>query len=322
MRAKMKMLHLAAWLLLPVLDMTVNADDLTVGPLHGRLAEAVQSQKALRNQLIDGLSFNYLCNLRIEPFDKPPSVKEFERACVYSYPCMAIEDLRNSDPKRARTTVVIGKSYAFELASRSSTTDWFVKDIGLGDPKDVILRGRFAGLHELGLDELFLETWLPILDIEGIPVDRFFSLQGMVIDKVEDDGNSRVAITFHGAAQVPTGYDRVVEGTVWLDPGRSWVVDEYDVKIDSRSDNSQRDSLSVFGRAHRKVEWSRLDGLPVPTSITVEYTGNKDARLPKVVRHVEYGEWTLKRHGDERFQMSHYGLPEPGIAKQSAGQAF
>ena len=160
---------------------------------------------------------------------------------------------------------------------------------------------------------MYLHRRVPVLDIEGIPVDRFFDQEGIVIDSIENDDQLRLAVVFHGNVQTPTGPDRVVGGTIWFWPEKSWGVAEYDVHLVSGED-------PTVSQAHRTIEWDEVSGVPVPISVIDRYSSDPEYGFPKSENRWQFSHWAKVRHENERFLLSHYGFPEPGLAMNASGQ--
>jgi hypothetical protein len=233
---------------------------------------------------------------------------------------MAIED--NNDSKgAARRVRAVGDSYAFELERRDAKSNWFVKDIAIGDTRSFLLRGTFHRLQSLSLEQLFAHHWLPMLDVAGIPLEQFLSDPEVIIDDVQGETATRVAVSFHGSAQTPTGTDRVLNGVLWLLPAQGWALEEYDIQTDvSGSEDGAKPP--VYSRAHRVIEWTQVNGVPLPVSVVDEYPQVPELKLPKVVIRRDYKNWEFKRHENDRFRMGFYGLPEPGVNSGGSGRGL
>ncbi len=283
------------------------------------LDEAPQAQRQLRGDLVEGLSFDAKnrIQLRRGRGSSPDVISELraEYRVVYSFPSIARETLLDSARAYGGLVTCVNTEYAFELKRSGRDSGWSATGIETTDVRTFLLRGWSDGLNDLSRQQLFCHYWLPVLDIEGIPIEHFFA-QSVTIDSASRESDGRIMVNFHGDVPTPTGPDRVVGGTVWLVPGKSWAVDEYDVELFT-SGGKGEPSNDGKSRVQKVVEWSEVDGLPVPSSVTLTYSGAPEFDIPASEHRWRYTNWERKRYPAERFLMSHYGLPEPGLARKS-----
>lgn len=277
------------------------------------LVDAPQAQEQFRHHLVEGASFRYTHEFYRDDGSGMRLDGTSESHVCFSFPSMAVEVLQYSKkPDRGGFAKCVNDTYAFRIFKRSPNESWQVDDLG-SDAKAFLTKGMYSGMRDLSSEELFLHMVIPVLDIEAIPLDRFFLDESVDVESIYRDDEGCVVIEFRGDLQTPTGYDRVLGGSIRLSPEYYWALNEYDLEVSSTVKDA-----TASGRIRRLVEWSHVAGQPLPSLVAVETTGIPEINIPPTKREWRYDGWEQVRYPRERFLLSNYGLPEPGLALANA----
>lgn len=211
------------------------------------------------------------------------------------------EQHTNNGNTSARSTVFAKNSrYAFELYRKSATSSWVIVEL--------------IDLRKSALPSRFIQRFNSIKEARHILVSLY---QGELLAEVVRKSDFRVLqsrrITKegHGLVEIRFRYSKDAgnqqhDGTLVLDPGRSWCLRSYDVHIKGPE-----------SRARKKwqvVDMGEADGLPVPTRavLNAELHGSDGTPVSKLIWNFEY-DWTNPQQPppDEEFTLAAFGLPEP-----------
>lgn len=297
------------------------------------LEEAPAAQRQLRDRYLAGVSFQ--CRLEklagtSKNEDPPENMVSRSVATVnrfYSFPGYAQEPVAFDKIAAAERATVVNDRYASRIRRANTNSPWVVDNIGK-DAKLLFMKGASPGLAALSLPEILVHRFqIPVLDVDGYPIDQFFVAPGIVIDSVEADERGRVKVTLSGEIASPLGKDRITSATVWLLPAKAWAVDEYTLKLFVIFGDKR-----IEGEQHREIEWTRINDLDVPAKMTMLATLpegfleeiKKDPTLTSFATRpagrsvsewrMEFTNWEKNRLPPERFTLSHYGLSEPDLS--------
>lgn len=207
------------------------------------------------------------------------------------------------------------QQYGFSLERRESDRPWLIRNLRTDDPRALFYENLDApDASSWPVDEVLLLSLVPVLEVGNAPLDRLLTSAATKIHGTTVDAHGRVAIEFSTEPDQGRVF-RLLGGTVWLLPEKSWVISEYDV----RSEFAPPSRPVERRGAHRIIDWSEADGIPVPLLITSR-TQTLEGEHRVVEGRRTYYDWKLHQDLPERrFTLTHYGLPEPGLDRQGAG---
>lgn len=196
-------------------------------------------------------------------------------------------------PGGARVEAVNDR-YAFNLTNAGEGTSWMVTNV---DQNPDNAKTKQYGVL-LGNSIVFYGIM-----VEGDWLENLVNSPGFEIVSAEETGPDRsnravkIAFSSHHAVD---GANTVLGGTMSFLPDKYWVLDRYDVEIQSKTK----------GRGRAEFQYQDLEGYPFLKERVQDYEfeGDKPIRY-----HDEFGPVTRCAAEPSAFRLTAFGIPEPGV---------
>jgi hypothetical protein len=269
----------------------VHSDDKVITPTTF-LLEAPHAWKKLKAEYQKGVNVTLTYSSDLEPlttirvcFDKKQELNHWQ---------FSGKDLGES-------LRVINGDYAFYIRKKDKSSNWILKDF-IDDVETA--RKASINIHQLlpatiniyeGI--MLHEGWL-----EDLVISKEFSIAS--IDKTREGTQEHVELIFHSQYE-PYENCRILGGRISFDPKQFWLVQKYEIDIESLSDNTSKDK---FLKETATFEYQNINDIPFLKKSRYADVVNKSE---KFVLNKEYTSITRDILPQKEFYMSHYGFPEP-----------
>jgi hypothetical protein len=274
----------------------VHSDDKIITPTTF-LLEAPRAWKKLKTEYQKGVNVTLTYSSDLEPlttirvcFDKKKELNHWQFSGKDSG-----ESLR-----------VINTDYAFYIRKKDKSSNWILKDF-IDDIETA--RKASINIHQLLpatiniYDGIMLhEGWL-----EDLVISKGFSIA--FIDKKKEGAKEYIELIFRSQYE-PYENCRILGGKISFDPELFWLVQKYEIDIESLSNNTRKDK---FLKETATFEYQSINDIPFLKKSRYADVINKSE---KFVLNKEYTSITRDILPQNEFYMSHYGFPEPSHPMQ------
>lgn len=181
------------------------------GELQNQLKGEVPSvQREYRKSLLNGLSFRVRreTNRRSSDLNIPKESRS-SHVHVLQFPWLINEEMSGEWMSPSGESVIakrvrgINGDYAFRLSRPAETSPWVVTSISTSDrDESFYFQGGYEGKRTLLPEELALLV-IPVLDVEGVPVERLVNDPSTDIKSAVRASDGRVRIEFNAEVASP-----------------------------------------------------------------------------------------------------------------------
>ena len=212
------------------------------------------------------------------------------------------------------STIGINGGYAFLIKRKAATDFWTLSNITTPDvarEHPQMLHGLLPASANLFDDIMITENWL-----DKLVFSQEFEITSIKYKQTDGNLSKDVELSFLSQFKVDQ-FHKVIKGTILFDPGRFWVIKEYDVSGEflnsnlSANDNSTPQQPNETFRVRHLIDSQDVDGYPFPKRVKYYSFSSPEDYIVKDYVSVVFG-----IPDENLFRLSHYGFSEPSIPTQ------